>query len=245
MEKNTNNIHVCRTPLRVLVHLLMGVLLAFPLALQAQTTPLFAEPSINVGFGLASRWSANTALVWRQQLGSFQESRYQGFSQTDVIELQLFVNYQLLGSRRIAFGYLYGAEEPFLNQNTHEHRLMQQFSFRLGNAFSWMNRVRIEQRISEGQFRNRLRYRFNVERPLSGAKIDAGEFYAVAGNELLYTFTFQPGEDRFDNRLGAGLGYLFKNGHKLQMEFQHRWQRIGSAGQNHALHILMAVQLKY
>lgn len=221
------------------------ILLLEAQAIKAQETPFFAEPSVNMGFGLRGRLTANAAMVWRQQLGSFEKDQFKTFSQTDVIEWQLFLNYQLLGSKRITLGYLYGLDEPFLREPAYEHRLMQQFSFRTARFLNGVNRLRLEQRITDAQFRNRLRYRFNFERPLSGAKIDKEEFYLVVGNELLYTFTFAAGEDQLDNRLAIGVGYLFKNGQKLQIELQHRWQRINSARQNHAIHLLMAYQLKW
>lgn len=223
----------------------LSIMLLVVPSLKAQNIPVFAEPSVNVGFGLSGRLTANAAMVWRQQIGSFESEKFKSVSQTDVVEWQLFVNYQLLGGKRITLGYLYGLDEPFLKNPAFEHRLMQQFSFRTGSLFNGVNRVRLEQRITDDQFRNRLRYRYNFERPLSGAKIDKEEFYLVAGNELLYTFTFEAGEDHLDNRLSVGIGYLFNNGQKIQIELQHRWQRINSARQNQALHLLMAYQLKW
>jgi hypothetical protein len=211
----------------------------------AQVRPVFVEPALSVGKSLKGRWSANAKLVFRQQLGQFDSDGFTAFSQSDVFEIQLFANYKLLGSKQITLGYLYGLDEPFLDEPAWEHRLMQQFTFRSGNQFKWVNRFRLEQRIGADDFRNRFRYRFTFDRPLSGSKLDPREWYFVAGDELLYTFTGKTGEDHLENRLNAGLGYLFENGQKLQFELQYRFIRIASSRATGAWHFLITHNLKW
>ncbi len=210
-----------------------------------QTTPVFVEPAIAVGKSLKGRWSANAKFVFRQQAGQLGKDGFSAFSQTDVIELQLFANYNLLGSGRITLGYLYGMDEPFLDSQEMEHRLMQQFSFRSGGQFKWVNRFRLEQRITANDFRNRFRYRFTFDRPLSGSKLEPREWYFVAGDEFLYTFTGNTGEDHLENRINAGFGYLFENGQKLQFELQYRFIRIASSRASGAWHFLITHNLKW
>ncbi len=223
---------------------LLFVLIILTPKVWSQSVPFFAEPALSLSKSLKGRWSANSKLVFRQQLTSLENRQLDWVSQSDVIEVQLFVNYRLLGSKRLTIGYLYGLDEPFLSSAQTEHRLMQQFSFESGNRFKWVNRIRLEQRIGENQFRNRLRYRFTFDEPLSGDKIDAKEWYFVAGDEWLYTFTGVPGEDHLENRLHAGLGYMFANGQKLQIEMQYRLMRIAGARQSSAWHLLLTYNLK-
>lgn len=229
--------------IKILIFLIVLLFISLP-KVWSQSVPFFAEPALSLSKSLQGRWSANSKLVFRQQVANLENNQLSGLSQTDVIELQFFINYRLLGSKRLTLGYLYGLDEPFLNSAEMEHRLMQQFTFESGNRFKWVNRIRLEQRIGESQFRNRLRYRLTFDEPLSGDKIDPLEWYFVAGDEWLYTFTGVPGEDHMENRLHAGLGYVFSNGQKLQMEMQYRLIRIGAARQSSAWHLLLTYNLK-
>jgi hypothetical protein len=210
-----------------------------------QLRPVFIEPALSVGKTLKGRWSANAKLVFRQQMGLFDSDGFTAFSQSDILEIQLFANYKLLGSKQITLGYLYGIDEPFLDEPAWEHRLMQQFTFGSGNGFKWVNRFRLEQRFGEENFRNRFRYRFTFDRPISGSQLDSGEWYFVAGDEWLYTFTGKAGEDHLENRLNAGLGYLFENGQKLQFEIQYRIIRMVSSCASSAWHFLVTHNLKW
>ncbi len=211
----------------------------------SQVRSVFIEPALSVGKTLKGRWSANAKLVYRQQLGQFDSEGFSAFSQSDVLEIQLFTNYKLLGSKQITLGYLYGIDEPFLDEPAWEHRLMQQFTFRSGNRFKWVNRFRLEQRIGDDDFRNRIRYRVTFDRPLSGSKLDPKEWYFVAGDEWLLTFTGKAGEDHLENRLNAGVGYLFGNGQKLQFELQYRFIRINSSRATAAWHFWVTHNLKW
>ncbi|MBU1370019.1 MAG: DUF2490 domain-containing protein [Bacteroidetes bacterium] len=209
----------------------------------SQRIPFYAEPALSVGKQLKGRFSVNAKFVFRQQFASINEQQLDWFSQSDVVEVQLFLNYKILGSKRLTFGYLYGLDDPFLTDPAWEHRLMQQFTFQSGNRFKWVNRLRLEQRFSANQFRNRIRYRFTFDSPLSGSKLDPKEWYFVAGDEWLYNFTGKPGEDHLENRIQAGLGYLFDNGHKVQFEIQYRWLRMLSSREASAWHLLLTYNL--
>lgn len=206
----------------------------------SQTVPFYVEPALSLSKSLKGRWSANSKLVFRQQLASLENSELDWGSHTDIIEIQLFANYRVFEASKLTLGYLYRSNEPFLNSAEAEHRLMQQLSFPSGNRFRWNNRIRLEQRIGENSFRNRLRYSFAFEKPLFEKRV----WYFVAGDEWLYTFTGVPGEDHLENRLQAGMAYVFENGQKLQVEIQYRLMRIAAARQSSAWHLLLTYKLK-
>lgn len=217
----------------------------FPLVFLAprawsQAVPFYAEPALSLSKSLKGRWSANSKLVFRQQLASLENRSLDWVSQSDAAEIQLFVNYRIFVATKLTLGYIYKLEEPFLNSMETEHRLLQQLTFQSGNSFRSNNRIRLEQRIGENSFRNRLRYWFIFEQPL----FDKRDWYFVASDELLYTFTGMPGEDQLENRLHAGLGYMFDNGQKLQFELQYRLKHIAAARQSSAWHLLITYSLK-
>jgi len=205
-----------------------------------QAAPFYVEPALSISKSLKGSWSVNSKLVFRQQLASMENRGLDWVSQSEAAEVQFFANYQMVGGTKLTLGYIYKLEEPFLNSFETEHRLLQQLTFQSGNSFRWNNRIRLEQRIGENSFRNRLRYWFVFEQPLFNKR----DWYFVASDELLYTFTGMSGEDQLENRLQAGTGYVFDNGQKLQFELQYRLKHIAAARQSSAWHLLITYSLK-
>lgn len=207
----------------ILFALFAGCLLAKTSLAQV---PVVWEPDISLSGKISGRWSWNSKFVARVGMGQLGEGNHPDAGRLLLAEAQGFINRRLVGGRRITLGFLYGVEEPLDQANT-EKRIIWQYSFRTptGN-WSLAHRARIEQRFFEESFQHRLRYRIVAERPLQGDKLDAGEFYFIAGSELLLSSDEQIKNLRLDNRSGLGIGMLFANEHRLQFELQHRAQRL-------------------
>lgn len=203
--------------------LFVAVILSTGLCAQV---PVVWEPDISLSGNLVRQWSWNTKFVARVGAGQLGSGENSNAGKLLLTEAQGFINRRLVGGRRITLGLLYGVEEP-LDQANAEKRIIWQYSFRTptGN-WSLAHRGRIEQRFFDDSFQHRLRYRIVAEKPLQGDKLDAGELYLIAGTEILLSFDERLKNFRLDNRTGAGVGLLFANEHRLQLELQNRAQRI-------------------
>ena len=139
-------------------------------------------------------------------------------------DLQAFLSRKLNPFYSFALGYQYGVRpgEP------DSHRTIQQLSFvRKPGSYFLGHRLRTDQTFySEDPVKFRIRYRFSVEIPLKGQSIDPGEPFLIASDELI--FGLQQKETELENRLVIAPGYYFRNGNKIQIGVDYRY----NAGEN-------------
>ena len=200
--------------------------------------PVMWEPDLSLSGKWKGQWTWNAKFSSRIGLGQFGEVSYPDAGRLKHIDAQGFINRQLVGSRRIALGFLYRVEDPF-EQSKAEKRINWQYSFRTpARQLLLVHRIRIEQRFFDESFQHRARYRISAERPLQGDKLDSKEFYLIAGSELLASSDERFSNFRIDNRTGIGIGLLFANEHRLQIELQHRAQRLFDKSYNSGLWLL-------
>lgn len=203
--------------------------------LQAQNRPSIRwEPGLSFTKKIDDRWSYNFSLSGRQRFtdyGSGEEN-----FRTDRWEVKAFGTYTLFGKRKLSLGYMYRTVDPFEEETGFEHRITQQFAFisqikglRLANKF------RIEERIRSSSYLTRLRYSISSDFPLNGESLDEGEFYFIAGNELVYDFNSTG--DELENRLSIGAGKLLRKGQKIQLAVESRYSDLISAATDHILQI--------
>ncbi len=136
----------------------------------------------------------------------------------DRTDFQGFVGTSLNPFISIAGGYQYRWDGGGENS----HRSIQQISlvkrkvrYRLGH------RLRTDQTFlptDSPEFR--LRYRLVAEIPLSGNRIDPGEYYLIASNEPL--FGIQGETFKIENRLVCSLGHNFNKNQKLEAGLDYR-----------------------
>lgn len=207
------------------------------ISLQAQTPfELKAEPSVSLSWKLNDRWSLNGQIKMGQLLGGNAAS---GFSHsfTERFEMQGFANYSLFGSKKISLGYVFGMDDPLLDEPGYEHRITEQSSFvtnsgQLRLAF----RLRAEQRFRTSGFQQRYRARLSTDIPLQGERLDEGEPYLILQNEVLASPT--DGKVPLDNRLDAGIGWLLPGKQKLQLQLQHRFEKMNLPQRGHVIQII-------
>lgn len=130
---------------------------------------------------------------------------------------------------KLTFGYgnittgSYGSE----NTTKSEHRLYQEalFPVEFGNRFYTSHRFRYEQRFVENQdFRTRYRYNLFLNIPLNKAAMDDKTIYLAFYNEIFINGQRNVGNGNsveiFDrNRLYLAMGYILKEGLKIQMGY--------------------------
>jgi len=202
------------------------------LAAVAQTnTQLQWEPSVSYTYKLSTRWAFNTNTLFRNRVVEYNGEGAERESEWTLNETQFWATYSIWKNSKVSGGYTFQSrltDEQFFD----EHRLMEQFAFVIYALYGKRiaNRVRLEQRIRESGYQNRLRYRVGFDSPLNGEELDPGELYGIVTNEVLYTFnSVQQG---WENRLFGGIGWFFNQQYKLQTGIMYRVSKSGNRYQN-------------
>ena len=204
---------------RLLPFVLLGVITFHACAQEAAM-----ENNVAVTYAIKS-WKLNSSIGHR----SIREKTN---DKTDTrlafLELNQFVTRRINPKLSVTLGLKYRD----LNSNTgeNEQRITQQAAYiHKYDHIRLVSRIRLEQRFRD-HFVHRYRYRFSMDVPLSGEKLDTKEFYFLASNELI--FQKSGSKNRIDNRVTAGIGYLFSTICKLQVDLTHRMEEI-NAETNH------------
>jgi hypothetical protein len=145
------------------------------------------------------------------------------------IDLSHFSDFKWGIQRSFGLGILYRFREAFEGENTDELRLTQQFNFVSRNhALRFGHRLRSEQRFFPSQTLHRFRYRFAMDGPLQGKKLDSGELYWIGGLEglLLVGKGISP---TYSLRTSGWLGYLATKVIKIQVGGEYRMVNLGKS----------------
>nr|WP_262904606.1 DUF2490 domain-containing protein [Hymenobacter lucidus] len=176
---------------------------------------------------LGRRWTLHTEYQWRR-------THFIGRPQQQLARLG--AAYQLLPRLSVATGYTNLITHPYGAYPTAatgvpfpEHRSYQdvQLSDTLGRL-GLEQRVRLEQRwqgqLAEGrgravqswEYQNRIRYQLAATLPLQGPRLDDGEWYLTAFDEVFLSFGRNASKVFNQNRIGAGLGYQVQDNFRLE-----------------------------
>ncbi|WP_299524842.1 DUF2490 domain-containing protein [Winogradskyella sp.] len=105
-----------------------------------------------------------------------------------------------------------------------ELRFTQQFNYTKKNhALRFGHRVRFEQRILDELTIFRSRYRFAVDFPLNGEKLDVGEGYLISSIEGLLSISKRI-KPELDYRTTTHIGWLVSEALKLQFGLEYRFE---------------------
>jgi hypothetical protein len=202
---------------------------------------------------LTNKISLHTEYQWRRAdwITTWQQSL-----------LRLGVDYKLGDEAVVTLGYghivtwPYG-EQPVAVKFT-EHRLWQTLTLTQRQGRFYLNhRFRPEQRWLEGNvfgkegwvYRNRIRYRFLVNYPLTKKEMGPNTLFASIYDEIF--IQFGPNFDRnyFDqNRLFGGLGYQFSAKGNVQLGYMQQYIVKGDglkAERNHTLQLAVTYNLDF
>lgn len=186
-------------------------LLTFPALLLAQeNVTRIWEPSVT--------YTYTTNDYWRV---TYQLSAFQSSNRLERIEISVMPLRRLSPRSTAGFGYLNRLGTPFEPASAIENRIVLQYGYqhpwRIHQA---SHRFRLEERIRDGSFTHRFRYRLSLRSPLQGDRLDAGEYYLLTQNEGLASIS----EYSFngENRISMHVGYLLQNRQRIEIGFQHR-----------------------
>jgi len=105
-----------------------------------------------------------------------------------------------------------------------ENRLWEQFTLlEYFDRIKIENRVRIEQRWLNGDYRNRFRYRLNLIVPFNHPKIQQATVFASVFDEVFFN-NKAPNFER--NRIAATLGYQFTKAISLQAGWMNQYNNL-------------------
>lgn len=215
-----------------------------PHLLQAQSPMLRWEPEISYTWKPYEHWDFNTKIGGRNTWFEKQphENQTPDYDWRH-LEAQFFATYESFGGRKIGAGYQYRWESPFTEEHSgYEHRLMQQYAFvTFINAKRIAHRARTEQRIRDGGFVNRFRYRLSYDFPLNGQQLDPGETYLIFSDEVLWSFNAYDNE--LNNRIYFGIGWFFNEQRKLEVGLQYRLEAMNKKNPESIFHFVTSYYL--
>ncbi|TBN03344.1 DUF2490 domain-containing protein [Hyunsoonleella flava] len=194
------------------------------------------ETAVSVNHKVSKNYSINFAARSRCFLYKDNVVQYQQ-QQVDIFHFSTFsLNY----NHKLSFGVYYRHRHWF-GSGDNETRFTQQFNYtkqKLGVRYG--HRFRTEQRFLNTKNIFRQRYRFAVDFPLNGEKLDIGEAYLVNAVEGLLSFSkTEPPET--DIRVSSQIGWQVYEKLKLQIGLEHRAEAFNLATKHYLFVLTTAV----
>ena len=198
----------------------------------------FGETALAINQSFSDNYSANFAIRSRYFLlknNTFQYTQQQ-------VDIFHFSTFKLNYYNKLSLG-IYYRNRDWLNTGSNETRFIQQFNYTkqtLGVRFG--HRLRLEQRMLKTKTILRQRYRFAVDFPLNGEKLDIGEPYLVSAIEGLWSIS-KMNVPETDLRLASQIGWQIAQQLKLQMGLEYRLEAFNMVAK-HTMFILTGAIIK-
>ena len=179
------------------------------------------ESSFAINYKQSETYRLNFSVQSRAYIFQDEKFTYQQ-RQFDITHFStLFLAY----NKSISLGIRYRNRDLFDN-NSNELRITQQFNITKKNdPIRFGHRFRAEQRILDDFTIHRLRYRFAVDFPLNGLKVDIGEPYFISAMEALFS-TGKATRPEWDHRTTTQIGWLLSKSFKLQFGLEYRFEAV-------------------
>jgi len=196
------------------------------------------ESAVSLNHSISETYKVNFAFRSRYVLYDDDGLQYQQ-QQMDVFHFSTFkLNYY----HKLSIGIYYRNRDWF-ETGSDETRITQQYNYTkqtLGVHFG--HRLRSEQRILDAKTIFRQRYRFAVDFPLNGEKLDIGETYMVNTIEALLSLS-KLDKPETDIRIATQIGWQINEKLKLQTGLEHRLEAFNLKA-NHFLFVLTSAIIK-
>ena len=195
------------------------------------TAGLLANANFN--FSLPQNWSANLQVETRQLClrGRFGEPAAFDYFHERLLGA-LVVSRKIAERKSLGVGYMLqhiqgGSGFVFA------HRVSGQYVYsRILSNYRYAHRLILEANFRPQQANNyRLRYRFALELPLSGATVDVHEYYIRTMSELFFTLP-TPNADG-EVRISFFIGHRITKTQKLELGLDYRISRLAQAERQH------------
>ncbi|PIB38046.1 DUF2490 domain-containing protein [Maribacter sp. 4G9] len=207
----------------------------FPFALMVPSILLaqdnltgYWNPQVALNYDVTPNYSHNFSVENR----SFLYRNSQAQFTVRQMDLNHFSNLRIRDNQSIGFGVKYRFRNPFNSDANNELRLTQQFNvtFKRG-SIRYGNRFRAEQRITSENTVHRFRYRFALDFPLMGEKLDVGEPYLVLTTESLLS-AGRSMVPEYDQRITPKLGWVLSPTTKFQIGGEYRAENYAQTTEN-------------
>ncbi|SDQ08604.1 DUF2490 domain-containing protein [Flagellimonas zhangzhouensis] len=196
------------------------------------------QPEVAVNYPINGFYSHNFSIANRNYAFSDDSFRLK----TRQIDVAHFSTWKTADNQSLALGFQYRFRNNFEDREN-ELRFTQQYNFtKSPNVIRFGHRLRSEQRITNSLTIFRFRYRFAMDFPLVGEKLDVGEPYFVSSVENLWSVarTTQP---QFDVRLTSHLGWKLDENLKLQLGLEYRMEDYTAIVPENVLFLYTSAQL--
>ncbi len=209
----------------------------FALSGQENVT-VYGQPQFAINYSVSQSYSHNFSLTHRNFFVNRGDFEFRGRQ----LDLAHFSKFSLRENQSLALGIQYRFRDIF-EDNPDELRLTQQFNFTYRPlTIRYGHRFRTEQRIIASSTIHRFRYRFALDFPLKGEKLDIGEPYFVGSLESLLSLT-RGSSSEYDFRANGQFGWQLKKGVKLQLGVEYRLEDYSSVAPQHVFFLLTSAQL--
>lgn len=177
------------------------------------------ETSFAINTNVANNYTINFAINSRYYLYQDEAINFEN-RQLDFIH---FSTFGLDYNHSLSLGLQYRLRAS-IDGESNELRLTQQFNnTQRHEAMRFGHRVRLEQRFFENLTILRSRYRFAIDFPLNGTKLDIGEAYLVNSMEALISHSRKL-KPELGYRVTTQIGCLISEALKLQFGLEYRFE---------------------
>lgn len=198
----------------------------------------YLQPQFSINYKVNNMYSQNFMLVNRTYVFTNDQLEFTGRQ----IDLAHFSRFIIKDNQSLALGIQYRFRNDF-DGGENELRFSQQYNVttqpqtvRFGHRFG------SEQRIYTSFTVHRFRYRFALDFPLQGEKLDPGEPYFIGLFENLLSVAkgFRP---QYDTRLTGHFGWQLGYNFKLQLGLEYRMEDFTAHIPQNILLLLTSAQL--
>ncbi|MEZ2413444.1 DUF2490 domain-containing protein [Muriicola sp. E247] len=178
----------------------------------------YLQPQLALNYNVTTSYSQNFTLSSRNFIYREDKFRLEGRN----FDISHFSNFKTGVNTSFGAGLMYRFRKLFDNTRTNELRLTQQLNTTTRPmVVRYGHRWRTEQRFFPDVTVHRFRYRFTLDFPLEGEKVDINEAYLILNTEALLSVASGRGA-QYDQRFTAALGWLLEDTVQLQAGLEYR-----------------------
>ncbi len=211
-----------------IIKVLFSIIFLVPLSFFGQDNfTAYLQPQIALNYDVGSFYSHNVSVENRNFIVEEGNKKFR----VRHLHFSHFSNLKIKDNQSVSVGIQYRFREWF-DGASNELRLTQQFNTtNRPFVLRYGHRFRSEQRITRNLTIHRFRYRFSVDFPLQGERLDVGESYVVGNLETLLSLS-KSNNPEYDQRFTLQLGWLLNEETKLQFGMEYRFEDFVSSTEN-------------
>ena len=196
------------------------------------------QPQFSLNYDVNGTYAHNFSLANRNYIFDKEQLLLKGRQ----LDLAHFSTLKIHDNQSIALGVQYRYRSNFENRGN-ELRFTQQYNVtHKPNVVRFGHRMRTEQRMTKSLTIHRFRYRFAMDFPLKGEKLDLGEPYFVGSFENLLSVS-KSNAPQYDTRLSVQMGWQVGQSLKLQAGLEYRLEGYSSTLSQNVVFLLTTAQL--